>query len=375
MTKLTLQDMASGFNSQTTYNENNTAIEAAVENTLSRDGSIPNQMLSDLDMNSQEITNASAIRTGSLYVNGQLIIANSVDVVGKQVYSATATAGQTLFTGIGAYTQGVAALDVYINGVYQDNTQYAETSTTSITFTTGLSVGDYVVVVSVSDQTIVSLLPTGGTTGQILTKDSVTDGDASWQTGTTYNITDNSDATFLTVDVDENATFAGELNVSNASPEINLIETDSIDKNIEIAVSAGDFSINRRTDADGYVNTFVNYNSSGQLTLSAEHSVPSKMDLRAHRIDLNTRDSVLGSTGGDEMINIQSDVTMFGYFIPKAVTQAALRDITNAINTGANKVAGAMLWDSTNSKPVWATGAADGDTWVDGVGTLAHTPV
>jgi hypothetical protein len=128
-------------------------------------------MLSDLDMNSQEITNASAIRTGSLYVNGQLITANSVDVAGKQVYSATATAGQTLFTGVNTYTQGIVALDVYINGVYQDNTQYAETSTTSITFTTGLNAGDYVVVISASDQTVnvaqasdVPYTPTAGDT-------------------------------------------------------------------------------------------------------------------------------------------------------------------------------------------------------------------
>lgn len=57
MAKLTLNDIASGFQSTTAANTNNALIEAALENTLSRDGASPNQMESDFDMNSNRILN------------------------------------------------------------------------------------------------------------------------------------------------------------------------------------------------------------------------------------------------------------------------------------------------------------------------------
>ena len=57
MAKLTLTDISSGYNSTTTINANNALIEAALENTLSRDGSSPNTMSAALDMNSYNINN------------------------------------------------------------------------------------------------------------------------------------------------------------------------------------------------------------------------------------------------------------------------------------------------------------------------------
>lgn len=57
MAKLSLTDIASGHQSFSTYNANNTLLEAALENTLSRDGTAPNTMLVNLDMNSYRITN------------------------------------------------------------------------------------------------------------------------------------------------------------------------------------------------------------------------------------------------------------------------------------------------------------------------------
>ena len=52
MAKLSLTDIAAGFQSVTTTNANHTLIETAVENTLSRDGTAPNTMSANLDMNS-----------------------------------------------------------------------------------------------------------------------------------------------------------------------------------------------------------------------------------------------------------------------------------------------------------------------------------
>jgi hypothetical protein len=56
-------------------------------------------------------------------------------------------------------------------------------------------------------------------------------------------------------------------------------------------------------------------------------------------------------------------------------TTAQLADITHAVNTSTNKVAGAMVWNSTTGRPVWAFGSADGSVWVDAAGATLHTPV
>lgn len=60
MAKLTLTDESSGYQTTTQRNANYAAIEAALENTLSRDGTSPNSMLSNLDMNSNRVINLAA---------------------------------------------------------------------------------------------------------------------------------------------------------------------------------------------------------------------------------------------------------------------------------------------------------------------------
>lgn len=60
MTKITLTDLSSLQNETTAIaaiNANNQTLETAFDNTLSRDGTTPNQMLSTLDMNSNRILN------------------------------------------------------------------------------------------------------------------------------------------------------------------------------------------------------------------------------------------------------------------------------------------------------------------------------
>src|SRR4030066_820181 len=59
MAKLVLSDIVSGYGTASLYNANNTLIEAALENTLSRDGTAPNTMSVNLDMNSKKINNLS----------------------------------------------------------------------------------------------------------------------------------------------------------------------------------------------------------------------------------------------------------------------------------------------------------------------------
>ena len=63
--KLTVNPLQSGYRSSNALNANLDAIEAALENTLSRDGTSPNQMSAPLDMNSNRITNLAAPVSGS----------------------------------------------------------------------------------------------------------------------------------------------------------------------------------------------------------------------------------------------------------------------------------------------------------------------
>ena len=90
MAKLTLSDVANLYGNPTTaantINQNNDRVEAAIENTLSRDGSTPNQMLADFDLNHNDLLNASSVSTDRLYINGvraipgQLIIGDGIEV-------------------------------------------------------------------------------------------------------------------------------------------------------------------------------------------------------------------------------------------------------------------------------------------------------
>src|SRR5512139_3901138 len=57
MAKLVLTDVTSGYASTTLVNANNTLTEIALENTLSRDGTGPNQMEANLDMNGYLVLN------------------------------------------------------------------------------------------------------------------------------------------------------------------------------------------------------------------------------------------------------------------------------------------------------------------------------
>ncbi len=63
MPKITLADLSNLTNPNSvvsTVNSNNTIVENAIENTLSRDGSTPNQMEANIDMNSNRIVNVGA---------------------------------------------------------------------------------------------------------------------------------------------------------------------------------------------------------------------------------------------------------------------------------------------------------------------------
>jgi hypothetical protein len=63
--KPNITNITSGYNSTTEINQNFQALRDAFDNTVSLDGSLPNAMDADFDMNGYQILNA-----GGLTVNG-----------------------------------------------------------------------------------------------------------------------------------------------------------------------------------------------------------------------------------------------------------------------------------------------------------------
>lgn len=81
MPKLILNDIASGFATTALINSNNTAIEDAVEKTLSRDGTAPNQMEAPLDMNGNMILNqANPITVAGFNWEGPWVTATTYQI-------------------------------------------------------------------------------------------------------------------------------------------------------------------------------------------------------------------------------------------------------------------------------------------------------
>ena len=106
MAKLTLQDPVSMTNQTSFMNliaENNAAIETALENTFSLDGTTPNAIESTIDMNSRRILNLPApvsdtepLRLGDIE-SGSIDVINNLTVFGANLVSAAnAAAGRTV---------------------------------------------------------------------------------------------------------------------------------------------------------------------------------------------------------------------------------------------------------------------------------------
>ena len=73
--KPTLLTVGTGYNSSAAINTSLERLRDSFDNTLSRDGSGPNSMETDLDMNSNDIINAGVVNAGSLVLNGQTVVA------------------------------------------------------------------------------------------------------------------------------------------------------------------------------------------------------------------------------------------------------------------------------------------------------------
>jgi hypothetical protein len=107
LAKLTLATITSGYGSVDRLNANSDLIEEALENTLSRDGSSPNQMEANLDMNTNRILNLPApenatepLRLGDLSSGAGTLVSEII----ANAAAAAASAADSL-----AYSEDAAA--------------------------------------------------------------------------------------------------------------------------------------------------------------------------------------------------------------------------------------------------------------------------
>jgi hypothetical protein len=109
MAKLTLNDISTFVNDSsavTSTNANYAAIETAMEKTLSRDGTSPNVMEADFDMNSNDILNVGTISVQDLEIDGDSI----TDLVDRAETAATNAEASELAAASSASSANASAL-------------------------------------------------------------------------------------------------------------------------------------------------------------------------------------------------------------------------------------------------------------------------
>lgn len=180
--KITLGDVSSFVNdtsATTIVNSNSTIIETAFNNTLSRDGTSPNQMEDLLDMNSNRIINLPAPVTAdeparlqdlATLTGGGTIVVNAVPTGG--------TIGQVLAKNSSSNFDIGWTTEVPLGG----------TARQALSKNSG----------SNFDASWITQVPDGGTTGQALVKNSNANLDTTWMTPLAYpsGATDNAIARF-----------------------------------------------------------------------------------------------------------------------------------------------------------------------------------
>lgn len=132
--KPTITTLTSGFNSTTTLNNNFTALRNAFDNTLSLDGSTPNAMNADLDMNSNDILNVGEINVQVLTIDGVAVYPGNAQLATTYATQSYTGNGSTTVYSMG-FNPGVKAnVNAYIDGVHQNQDAF-NISGTSLTFT------------------------------------------------------------------------------------------------------------------------------------------------------------------------------------------------------------------------------------------------
>lgn len=154
MAKIVLPEITSGYLATDKLNEAFGLIETAFENTLSRDGTTPNQLEADLDLNGYALLNSASESTDPnrvLTYTEMVEYVSSVSggIVSQSIETQIAAGGQTIFNLTTLeYNAGSNSLAVYVNGIRQFTpTDYAETDSDTVTFVSGVTGGSEVMFV------------------------------------------------------------------------------------------------------------------------------------------------------------------------------------------------------------------------------------
>ena len=124
--KPTVTTVASGYYGRQALNDNFEALRDAFDNTLSRDGSTPNVMGADLDMNSNDILNVQDLDVQGLRIGGVLIGSSDVAAAGANLTSDNYTGDGSTVTYAMTYNPFTKDnTQVYIDGVYQNKATYS----------------------------------------------------------------------------------------------------------------------------------------------------------------------------------------------------------------------------------------------------------
>lgn len=130
MAKLVLNDITNIDTAVNALNANFTLIEQAVENTVSRDGTSPNQMEGSLDLNSQDIINCGTITAADAVIGGSSVAASAASAAASAVSasasasSATASAATATSAASTATTVAGNLVDLEYKGAWTTTTPY-----------------------------------------------------------------------------------------------------------------------------------------------------------------------------------------------------------------------------------------------------------
>lgn len=124
----------------------------------------------------------------------------------------------------------------------------------------------------------------------------------------------------------------------------------------------------------GDVQRFIT-NAPVVLTNSSGISIKYKMSPWYERDVETLEDSATVTVPPGMMVEFYPDLLTAATVVEPAVyTTTEFSDIEHAINT-TDKYTGKFVWDVTTGAPVWASGSAAGDVWVDSAAVTVYTPV
>ena len=210
-----------------------------------------------------------------------------------------ATNGQTAFTGSDAngitlsYTIG--SVDVYLNGVHLDTTDFTETNESTLTLASGATTSDEVVIVAKRTITLTDVVPksAGGTfAGNVIAGGNLTVNGAF----TSQGIDDNADATAITIDSSENVSIGGTTAITTSGQTSLTIGNGSANPAITLYSATnnqGQISFGDATSGTGAYEGYIAYShSSNIMNFGTNHA-------EAMRI----------TSGGDLLVNTTTDTS------------------------------------------------------------------